>query len=199
MKRLQGLRNASALLAVCCVVAYGGFAATDAFLRTSPRRILIKAPIPTGANLEAVFVGSSTCHASRSPTLPRELRTVLSILRDSATSAGAQFASVGVAIDWDVAAGIRWLKRVGDFDEVVAGRNWANLGAFDYLWSDSSATPVLPQLILAVRTVTADTARVVATRPRVVLRLLGEGAIKNWADAHIGGARPLDWEHDALR
>jgi hypothetical protein len=183
MNIVRTARNVSALLAVCGIAAYGGFVATGAVL-DAPDGKLRRSPLPNGATLEAVFVGASTCAASRSSALPRDLKAALSLLRDSATAAGISFSTIGVALDWVPADGINWLKRIADFDEVIAGRNWANLGAIDYLWNDSLTVPAMPQLIVAIRTVATDSARVVASAPHTVLRLLGPGSLHDWVERH---------------
>lgn len=183
MNLVHKARNVSALLAVCGIAAYGGFVGTDALLHTSHRK-LTSAPIPNGATIEAVFVGASTCGASRSPALPRDVKAALSLLRDSARVAGVPFSTVGVALDWVPAEGIDWLRRVADFDEIIAGKNWANLGAIDYLWRDSLTVPAMPQLIVVTRTIRADSARILASSPLTVLRLLGAGSIHDWVEKH---------------
>jgi hypothetical protein len=180
---LHAFRNASVLLATCTLAAYGGFVGADALIHShgSDRT---RASLPNGATLEAVFVGASTCEASRSSALPRAVRGALALLRDSAAAVGVQFASIGLALDWGPSEGIRWLGRVAHFDEVVAGRSWANLGAIDYLWRDSLGVPAMPQLIVATRTILSDRTRVRATRPQAILRLIGAGAIRDWVAEH---------------
>jgi hypothetical protein len=183
MSALHRAGNLFALLAICAVAAYAGFAATDVVLdasRGKPRA----ARLSSGESVEAVFVGASTCSASRSSTLAGRVKAALSLLRDSAAAAGVGFAAIGVSLDWGPSDGIRWLRGIADFDEVIAGRNWVNLAAIDYLWRDSAAVPALPQLIVAARTIRAESTRVVASEPRRVLRLLGEGAIRRWVEAH---------------
>ena len=112
------------------------------------------------------------------------LNAALSLLRDSADGIGARFSSVGVALDWTPSAGIGWLKGIADFDEIIAGREWVNLGAIAYVWRDSSAVPALPQLVVLARTVRLENNRIVASQPQPILRLLGEQAIRAWVEAH---------------
>ena len=192
MHLVQAARNLSALLAVSSVAAYGGFVATDAVLRV-PNRSSTDGSLPTGTNLEAVFLGASTCDGSRSSSLPNTLKAAFGLLRDSAAAVGARFSSIGIAIDWVPAVGVSWLKGVADFDEVIAGKNWANLGAIEYLWHDSLAVPAMPQLMVVTRIIHAGSARVVTTEPQVLLRLVGEGAIREWVKSHgnvSGGGKP---------
>jgi len=89
-----------------------------------------------------------------------------------------------VALDWTPSAGIGWLKGIADFDEIIAGREWVNLGAIAYVWRDSSAVPALPQLVVLARTVRLENNRIVASQPQPILRLLGEQAIRAWVEAH---------------
>jgi hypothetical protein len=70
-----------------------------------------------------------------------------------ARSEGRTFRAVGVALDWHPDTGLAYLREFGQFDEIVVGSNWFNLGATNLIWADSTSHASIPQLLLYERTV----------------------------------------------
>jgi hypothetical protein len=92
---------------------------------------------------------------------------------------------LGVALDWDVEAGLRMLRRMGRFDEVSAGGGWTNSAVFQFLWQDSLAVAAIPQLILLERTLRISPAGqdMYLVSARVLQKALGVDGIVRWLDS----------------
>lgn len=80
-------------------------------------------------------------------------------LKLRAMAEGNSFATVGVALDWHLKPGLRWLDKMGSFDEVSVGRSWVNSSAVRHIWREFQATPALPQVLLIEHTVKSDSNR----------------------------------------
>lgn len=83
-----------------------------------------------------MVIGSSTCEASNSASLPRWVASVEARLESIADSSGLGFATLGISKDHSVSAGIDHLERLGSFDEVAIGRGWLNSLMVRYIWDE---------------------------------------------------------------
>lgn len=66
-----------------------------------------------GREMMVVYLGSSTCGASQTPGLPEGFRRMREQLYQKAGERGLRPVMVGVATDWDLAAGQRFLGEFG--------------------------------------------------------------------------------------
>ena len=149
----------------------------DPFTTTSPKRI------GSGREIVAVFIGGSICGASTSEGLDRHLREAQQSVARRAVEIGARFTTIGVALDWSVRDGYEYLSRFGGFDEIMAGHQWLNTGAIQYIWRDPGGRPMLPQVVILDREVDADARVIRITGERVLARMLGTVEIRQWNDA----------------
>ncbi len=101
-----------------------------------------------GAELELVFLSSSSCGVSNHETLFPAVERAKIALSDFAEAHGMAFRAVGVALDWSAEAGAKHLAKFGTFDEVSSGYSWGNTLALRYVWGDLEARPHTPQLAL---------------------------------------------------
>lgn len=153
-------------------------------------------PRPKAVELSLVYVGSSTCSWSRHPDLPELWHEATLDVSRQATDAQASVATVGVAIDWSIQSGLAHLSHVGDFDEVVVGRNWYGIGADRYLWSEFRGPSETPQIIVIENSRSLDpTQGVLRFSPdeqRLLGRYVGFNAIRDWVKrgAHVRGFAP---------
>ena len=146
--------------------------------RTTGDRVM---RIRSGREWQLILIGASTCGASTYPGLSGAVRAVHRGIADSATAAGVTFTAAGIALDWDVEAGLRFLNDYGPFDEISTGRNWMNGTAERYLFGDLAAAPSLPQLVLVERTVEMLPGRIKRSDPVVLERKIGYEQIFAWA------------------
>src|SRR5690606_33057748 len=86
---------------------------------------------------------------------------------------GIQVTLIGVALDWDINAGLRFLQSAGRFDEISVGRNWLNSHAVSHIWRDLPGPPVIPQIVVVDRTVRVDNDFITISIDSVVSRVVG--------------------------
>lgn len=143
-----------------------------------------------GPELALVYVGSSTCGWSNVPELPEMIKDLKRELGNRADDLGMSFAAVGVARDMVAADGIRHLEKFGDFDEVMSGRGWANIGVLKYVYGEEGEGPgVTPQVLVVERSLDDAGGHVALGADRVVLRKAGLNEIREWV--RIGAPTPL--------
>ncbi len=111
------------------------------------------------------------------------------ILAATARSAGASFASVGIAVDWVTRDGWEFLQRFGPFDEIIVGRNWLNSASLHYMWRELPGEPVVPQVVVVERSILLDGAKLEVSPDRALLRKVGADEVIAWAVR--GGGLPL--------
>lgn len=135
----------------------------------------------TGTELLVVFVGSLNCGATRAPGLTEAMTTLRARIAREAALEGKEVVHVGVATDWSIQDGLRFLTHFGPFDEVVIGRNWLNSGAIRYIWHDFRGTPALPQILVLERPVQVDSTVISVGSERLLARKVGSIEIVAWA------------------
>jgi hypothetical protein len=110
-------------------------------------------PAWTEASIEVLFVviGSSTCGISASPTSRAALASAWQSIHREAESIGLPFRSIGIAVEHNLASGLRFLNSLGDFDEISVGRAWDNTAAWRYTVSAFGGRAVVPQILVMVR------------------------------------------------
>lgn len=136
--------------------------------------------LQTGTELVGVFIGASTCDASNHPELAEALRLVRAEV-GRRTAYGKVAGWIGVSVDSDLRAGLRFLEGFSQFDEVMAGGGWLNAGANTYLVGDFPGQRAIPQLLLLERDLEVEEGRVVSVQERLVARRVGADAILAFA------------------
>lgn len=136
----------------------------------------------TGMEVVMVVIGSSTCAASMSSSLPGIISRIDSSLSKRTDSLGLHYSAIGVAIDHTPQAGMSFLSRFGHLDEVIAGRNWLNSAAITYMWRDSTGGSGLPQVVLVERPIEVDTRNIYVGPDRILARVVGLDSLEAWAN-----------------
>lgn len=106
----------------------------------------------------------------------REFRAAV---RKSAAANSMSLVTVGAAIDHAPDQGLRWLGKIGGFDEVSAGQSWTGSGAREFVWADSNPQASLPQVMVLIRNFRVTAERVETHNSSPILRLRGKEAILN--------------------
>jgi hypothetical protein len=133
---------------------------------------------PRGSELVAVYISSSRCIGNRAAGLHEAIEAAKVRLAQRAKSEGRTFRAVGVSLDWAPDTGLAYLKEFGQFDELVIGSNWFNLGATNFVFGDSTGRPSIPQLLVYERTInTSNPRRLAFGAPHVLLRIVGGDSI----------------------
>jgi hypothetical protein len=111
------------------------------------------------------------------------MRCLGALLATQAEAAGRTFHFVGVAVDWDVATGVEYLRELGDFDEISSGGSWLNTTVAERLFVDKQ--PAVPTLVLYERTITAvpEPGTIVFGPERELARFSGSNRISEWIEA----------------
>lgn len=166
------MRRQAALLSIAVLAALGGFlvirsrGSSDAFRPSDTARLSL---FTSGTHDLVVLIGSSSCPGARDPRLARAFAPLAS----ADYVPNGRIRTVGIALDWDVDRGLTWLRSVAHFDEVLVGNNWLNIGVVRFIWSDSSSTAAVPQLVIGRRTVDVGPSRVQVAGEHIVRTAIG--------------------------
>lgn len=194
-----------ALFIACAAASYGVSstlrAAPNAPSAPAPPRanVPVKPPFESGRYLVAFVFVSSDCGFSRLRETRRALREFPDSLRAANGSAFTDVSVIGVSIDKDVDAGLRFLRDIEGsrhvFDEISVGRSWLNEQVVRLVWREGMATANLPQIVLVERQVDmAPYPRHIGTeRDSVLLNLTGSKEIAAW----VGKGAPLRYTKSA--
>ena len=145
---------------------------------------------PSGVELIAIYIDAEFCGPCHDPQFKKALRKVKTILSDRAAKEQQSFSVTGVSTDWEVEKGLKYLRSIGPFDEIIAGKSLFNHAASEYIWKDSSGSSVVPQLVLIEREVGYKDGRALISNYRVLARHIGTAEIISWVGK--GAPRPVD-------
>lgn len=144
-----------------------------------------------GRELALVFIGSPTCVWSNQDFLPEALEKAKLGLAEQARSSGHSFTAVAAVKSTDFGAGIEFVRRFGQFDEVSVGRGWYNVAILRYVFEKFAANAATPQILVVEREVTGWPSRGYVGE-RVLLRKTGSGPIVDWVEAGLPLPRSAD-------
>ena len=140
--------------------------------------------VNAGQEVALVFVGSSNCGWSNVPELPNMVKGLKLELKKRAENLGMSFAAVGIARDIIATNGIRHLEKFGDFDEVMSGRGWVNIGVLKYIYGGQLSGPAAtPQVLVIERSLDDTAGHISLTAERVVARKTGLDEIAQWVQS----------------
>ncbi|MEM1125213.1 MAG: hypothetical protein AAGI71_01085 [Bacteroidota bacterium] len=146
--------------------------------------------LESGSEIVLVYFGMTSCGPCHSPEFKTALEKAKLALKARADKEGRSFATIGVALDWDVAKGFAFLQEAGAFDEIAVGRNWENGAALTHLWRPEgleTRSAAVPAVVVFEREVSVG-ASIVASDPVYLFEAMGVSALTDWLEA---GA-PLD-------
>ncbi len=108
---------------------------------------------PRERELALIYFGSASCGWANHPDLPHLISNAKTALLRRASMLNASFSAMGIALDWDARVGVRHLDKIGDFDEIAAGRYVYGRGvlAHQHLLNGT------PQVSVLVRTMQEST------------------------------------------
>ena len=148
------------------------------------------APTEGGEEVVLVYLGAASCGWSNIDGLPDAVRRI----RDhwyalTRGEAGTGFATVGIARDVNIDAGIEHLAKYGPFDEAVVGRGWLNVGFFKYVYGEMPGPAATPQVLVVQRTVHRTGGQTWISDERVLRRFVGADEIMQWHRGEVDSAR----------
>lgn len=146
----------------------------------------------SGEETVLIYIGSSTCGWSNVPEFPSQIRRLKARMQAHARSDGKRFATLGIAVDRLASDGVAHLDKFGAFDEVMAGRSWANGGIQRYIYGtgDMGGPASTPQIVVLSRRLELPTGHVSIEEEHVILRKTGLEAILDW----IAAGAPLSYD-----
>jgi hypothetical protein len=130
--------------------------------------------------LVLIYFGSSWCSPCVDPEFKAALTRLKSVVAELARSEHRTFRSVGVSVDWDVEAGLRFLNESGPWDEVNIGNNWYNSSVIEHFWNQPDSKPAVPQVLLIARSFLVEGSRYVPASKEYLVRLVGKLEVENW-------------------
>jgi hypothetical protein len=139
---------------------------------------------PSGRELIVYFVSSTSCVANTQPGFYDNVRRMVSSVRRVGRATNTHVTLTGLSVDWDSRAGVEYMQQFGEFDELVAGRNYFNSVATRLFFVDSLARAGIPQVVIIERSVhmpprgSSDYPRFSAER--IVKKVEGADAIADW-------------------
>lgn len=139
--------------------------------------------LPNGRQLVAVYFGANWCTPCRQPAMKAAVARMKPLLAAQARQSGAAFSAMVVALDRDLASGLKFVEPLGAFDEYVFGSDFVSTAAERFIWGDSLAAKAVPQVIVFERTVGAQPRRPITFGPARVLRRVGGDSIPLWVRA----------------
>ena len=146
----------------------------------------ISDPREGGEQIVLVFIGSTSCVWSSTPGVRDGLRQAAVLLHRRAEEEQIGFHRIGVAVSPSTETGAALLADVGEFDEIVLGGHWTNVGLLKYVVYDFPGAELTPQVLVLRRSIGANGWGV--RDERVLRRLVGTAMISNWVAA--GGVLP---------
>lgn len=135
--------------------------------------------LPNGRQILAVYLGAESCGPCHNASVKEAVVSMKALVAAQAKQAGASFAAIGVANDWDHQHAVRFLATNGPFDQVVLGGNFTNLAIEQFVWREPNGTATMPQILIIERTVKTD-ARIVFSDQHILRRILGSDEIPVW-------------------
>lgn len=178
--------------AVIAGVAIGGTLAVIVATISSPRVSSTTTGIE-GPEVRLVFIGSARCPACRRRDLREAVAEGMALVRDSLSYYHLRGRTVGVAVDDDVQDAWNFLRGIGNFDELVVGGGWLNLGAARYIWSGSDGYATVPQILIVARIVESMTGSVRLSEEVYGSKLIGAAKIMDWVSKGAPLGLPADF------
>lgn len=144
-----------------------------------------------GTELLIVFIGASDCAAASAPWFPETFRSLGESLATQANQAGMRPVRIGVALDSDRKAGLAFLDRMGEFDEISVGRSWLNQASLRYLIRDIPADAAVPQVVVLAHSIATEDSWMIVSPEVLLERKIGLQEIQDWeqTDFHANLSR----------
>ena len=136
-----------------------------------------------GEEFQAILLASPTCKVCRSTEFREIMASSLADLSERNWGAERHFSKVFVGLGHDVDEALELAESISDFDELIVGHGWLNVGAIHYLWEDLPSEAATPNLAITKRRIEYDenTGRLLPANEELHIRLIGLGEIRRWA------------------
>ena len=126
------------------------------------------------------FISASFCIANQLPGFRHAVAELAPAVRRQAERSFRRVSLAGVSIDLRPDTGAAYLQRLGEWDEIVAGRNWMNSAVTRYVWQNAYGPPTIPQVIVVRHLVTRSPRAIRVGEEEKVFAATGHEAIEQW-------------------
>jgi hypothetical protein len=100
-----------------------------------------------GTYFQLVYIGSSGCSFCNE-SLHSEVALLKTKLKNIVNERGFKFLSTGISTSLDSKEGVKFLNNISEFDELISGGSWYNLGVYYYIWDTFKDEGSVPQIII---------------------------------------------------
>lgn len=108
---------------------------------------------PNGTQLVVTYFGAENCAPCHKPENIQAIEDMKVVFSNIADEHNWSFKVVGVALDWSPEIGFKFLKKNGDFDEMIIGNSWGNLAAETHIWQIDDIFAAIPQVVFYIQDV----------------------------------------------
>lgn len=150
-----------------------------------------------GTHLIAFVITESDCGWSALPSTMEAVGSIREALRSAYGDSYAQVTVVGVALDRNLDAGLRFLADLGKgrldgaFDQVSVGGSWLNEQVVQFVWRGGITQAAIPQVVVVERQVNTESypATIGVQSDRLLVNPIGTAEITQWVREGL----PLDY------
>jgi len=150
----------------------------------APRGATRPAVATDSLQIALIFVGKESCAWSNRPEVRSLLHAARAALQERADVFGARVWLVGIGVDQSAERSMRYLERIGDFDQVVAGRVGSGNANDEvpYLSELAAGSLATPQVLVVVhrRAASPGAANAASGRGELVMRQVGLFEFRRW-------------------
>ena len=130
--------------------------------------------------LVLVYIGGYSCGFCNDPEFKAVLSRFKLAIAELAQAEHRKLRTIGVSNDWDVDAGLQFLRDCGPWNELVVGNNWYNSAVIEHVWNLPDVSGAIPQVIVFERSFLMTGRRMVPGTKRYLIRLIGKHEVSEW-------------------
>lgn len=103
------------------------------------------------SELVLIYLADSRCPFCQNEEIINQIRGIDAELNEISKKMGFGYKKIGISIDWNVNEGLSYLRNIIEFDELIVGGGWSNMGVLRYVYDDFQTQAATPQLIITFR------------------------------------------------
>ena len=133
--------------------------------------------------LVLIYIGAHSCGACNDPEFKALISRFKHAIAGLAEAEHRKLRTIGVSSDWDVDAGLQFLRDCGPWNELVVGNNWYNSAVIEHIWNLPDTIGAIPQVIVFERSFVLTGKRWVPVGKRYLIRLIGKTELNKWFES----------------
>ena len=136
---------------------------------------------PDGTQFVAVYIGAENCGPCHLPENMEAVELMKNKFSMIADDHGWSFKAVGIALDHSTEIGYNFLQKNGEFDEMILGNSWTNIGSELFIFGADDVFPAIPQIVLYKQDVTRNRGLIEFSERYGVQRIM-LGELRSWLE-----------------